>query len=476
MGISSIFPQWLLTAVLVLFLSYIVLRTLRSNNRSAPKLPQTLHMFLLIGNLHQLHGKARHQALWQLSKQYGPIMLVHIGSKPFLIISSPSMAKQILKTQDHIFCSRPLSKAAKRLTYNYLDIAFSPQSNHQREMRKILVSELLGPKRATLFNHALVREIETVVQSLSLHPLNTVVNLNELFLTLVKGVVLKVAFGQNYRQQPLTGPSLKVMIDETMELLGGSLGDSFPLFDRFVDRFSGWNDKLERGFANLDAYIESILDDHHNQNIAQVSDNDKDFVDALLEFSSKENASGYVLTKEDMKGLVMDVILGGTNTTAATMVWAMSEITRNTRVMRKLQDEIRNCSGKKQKRHELDITKMIYLKMVVKETLRMHPPLPLLIPHESISHCQIDGHDIFPKTSTLINVWGIGRDPNVWGNNADEFYPERFVETEVEFGMIPFGGGRRSCPGMNTASATIEFILAYLLYWFDWDIPGDQDE
>nr|GEW72849.1 cytochrome P450 71B34-like [Tanacetum cinerariifolium] len=265
-------------------------------------------------------------------------------------------------------------------------------------------------------------EIETVVQSLSLHPLNTVVNLNELFLAVVKGVVLKVAF--------------------------------------------------ERGFANLDAYVETILDDHHNQNIAQVSDSDKDFVDALLEFSTKKNASGYLLTKEDMKGLVMDVILGGTNTTAVTMVWAMSEITRNTRVMRKLQDEIRNCSGKKLKRHELDITKMIYLKMVVKETLRMHPPLPLLIPHESISQCQIDGHDIFPKTSTLINVWGIGRDLNVWGNNADEFYPERFVETEIEFGMIPFGGGRRSCPGMNTASATIEFILAYLLYWFDWDIPG----
>ncbi|GKC10753.1 cytochrome P450 71B34-like protein [Tanacetum coccineum] len=151
MGISSIFPQWLLTAVLVLFLSYIVLRTLRSNNRSAPKLPPNPPKLPLIGNLHQLHGKARHQALWQLSKQYGPVMLVHIGSKPFLIISSPSMAKQILKTQDHIFCSRPLSKAAKRLTYNYLDIAFSPQSNHQREMRKILVSELLGPKRATLF-------------------------------------------------------------------------------------------------------------------------------------------------------------------------------------------------------------------------------------------------------------------------------------------------------------------------------------
>lgn len=172
-----------------------------------------------------------------------------------------------------------------------------------------------------------------------------------------------------------------------------------------------------------------------------------------------------------------DVLTGGIDTTAVTLVWAMSEIVRNTRVMKKLQREIRNCTGRKQNVNELDIKKMTYLKMVVKETLRLHPPAPLLLPHESLSHCQIGGYEVFPKTTVLINGWGIGRDPNTWGENVTKFYPERFENLDVDFGggdfeMVTFGGGRRSCPAMNNALATIEFTIANLLYWFNWKVPG----
>ncbi|MFS7917464.1 putative cytochrome P450 [Helianthus anomalus] len=286
MEIFTIFPSWLLTTALVFFT---FLYTLRSNRSSitAPKLPPNPPKLPIIGNLHKLIGKPRHQAFWQLSKEYGPIMLFYIGSKPYLIIPSPAMAKQVLKTQDHIFCSRPLSKGVKRITYNYLDIAFSPQSDHRREMRKILVSEFLGS-----------------------HPPNVAVNLNKLFLATVKGVVCKVAFGNNYRQQPIKGPSWEVLVDEALEMLGGWLGDSFPWagrsgpFKRFCNYVSGWNDKLETCFTNLDAYIESIIDDHKNQ-IVEVTDDEKDFVHALLDLSSEDNTSGHRLTKEDVKALIM---------------------------------------------------------------------------------------------------------------------------------------------------------------------------
>ena len=155
----------------------------------------------------------------------------------------------------------------------------------------------------------------------------------------------------------------------------------------------------------------------------------------------------------------------------------MSEIVRNTRIMQKLQSEIRNRTGKKEKVHELDITKMTYLKMVVKETLRLHPPAPLLIPHECVSNTKVGGYDVLSGTTVIINAWGIGRDPSTWGNNVNEFYPERFENLDLDFGggnfeMVPFGGGRRSCPAMNTAPATIEFTLANILYWFDWEVPA----
>ncbi|KAJ0771529.1 putative cytochrome P450 [Helianthus annuus] len=473
MEIFSIFLSWLLTTALVLFMLCMFLHPLRSNRSSitAPKLPPNPPNLPIIGNLHKLIGKPRHQALWQLSKEYGPVMLFYIGSKPYLIISSPAMAKQVLKTQDHIFCSRPLSKAVKRLTYNYMDIAFSPHSDHQREMRKILVSEFLGPKRARWFNHVLVTEIETMLHALGSHPPNVAVNLNKLFLALVKGVVCKVAFGNNYRQQPNKGPSWEVVVDEGLEMLGGSLGDSFPWVGPFIDQVSGSTRMLETCFTNLDTYIESIIDDHKNQ-IAEVIDDEKDFVYTLLELSSEDNTSGHRLTKEDIKALILDVLTGGVDTTVVTLEWAMSEIARNVRVKQKLQTEIRNNTGRKPKIDVLDITKLTYLKMAVKETLRLHAPAPLMIPHECMSHCQIGGYDVLPGTTALINAWGIGRDPSIWGENAAEFYPERFEKFEVDFEMVPFGGGRRSCPAMNTAPATVEFVLANLLYWFDWEVPN----
>ncbi|KAD5961767.1 hypothetical protein R6Q59_014852 [Mikania micrantha] len=150
----------------------------------------------------------------------------------------------------------------------------------------------------------------------------------------------------------------------------------------------------------------------------------------------------------------------------------MSEIARNVRVMQKLQTEIRNRTKTKQKLDATDVAKMTYLKMVVKETLRLHPPAPLLIPHECMSQCQVGGYDVYPGTSALINAWGIGRDPTVWGENAGEFYPERFEKFEVDFEMVPFGAGRRSCPAMNTAPATVEFLIANLVCWFDWEVPN----
>ncbi|KAI3705364.1 hypothetical protein L1987_75600 [Smallanthus sonchifolius] len=473
MEIFNIFPSWIVTTSLVLSMSCMFLFITLRSNRSVPKLPPSPPKLPIIGNIHQLLGLPRHQALWQLSKQYGPIMQIHIGSKPLIVISSPTMTKQVFKNQDHIFCSRPISHASKRLSYNHLDIAFSPHNNHWREMRKILVFEFLGSKIASSFNHVLVTEIKSMVHSLSLHPSEVAVNLNKMFLATVKGLVCKVAFGKNYREQPLNGPSWEVMLDETTEILNGSIGDYFPWLGRFIDQFSGWNSKLENCFSNLDAYIETIVNEHQNH---KLSDEEKDFVHTLVELSTIENDSGYRLTKEDMKALVMNVFTGGIDTTVVTMVWAMSEITRSARVMKKLQSEIRNCTGRIEKDQKLDIAKMTYLKMVVKETLRLHPPAPLLIPRESLSHCQIGGYDVFPHSTVLVNGWAIGRDQETWGKNATEFYPERFENLEVEHGgrnyeMVPFGGGRRSCSAMNTAPTTIELTIANLLYWFDWEVP-----
>ncbi|KAI3748371.1 hypothetical protein L6452_11396 [Arctium lappa] len=344
-------------------------------------------------------------------------------------------------------------------------------------MRKVFVSELLGPKRAGLFNHVTEMEIEGVVRSLSLLPSGTAVNIDNKLLALVFGIVCKVAFGKSYREEPFRGATLKEMLDEAKKMLGGSIGDHFRL-GRILDKLSGWSGRLDKCFSNLDGYVQMVLDEHLNHEDGEISEREKDFVHALIDLSSKENTRDQsCLTKDDMKALIMDVLTGGTDTIVVTMVWAMSEVARNPRVMKKLQSEIRSCVGRKQKVERSDMSHMTYLKMVVKETLRLHPPAPLLIPRECLSDCQIGGYDVFHATRVLINAWGIGRDPGTWGKNAAEFYPERFANLEFEFGggnfdMVPFGGGRRSCPAFSSATTTVELTIANLLHWFDWEVPN----
>lgn len=173
---------------------------------------------------------------------------------------------------------------------------------------------------------------------------------------------------------------------------------------------------------------------------------------------------------------LQDTLIGATDTTAASSVWAMTALIKNPRVMKKVQEEIRNLGGnKKDFLDEDDVQNFQYLKAVIKETLRLHLPAPLLVQRETRETCTIGGYYIPAKTIVYVNAWAIHRDPNIW-KDPNEFYPERFLESCVnfqgkDFELIPFGSGRRVCPGMPMAIATLELILANLLYTFDWELP-----
>jgi len=170
-----------------------------------------------------------------------------------------------------------------------------------------------------------------------------------------------------------------------------------------------------------------------------------------------------------------DTFVGGINTTSITMVWAMAEMIQHPSVLKSVQDEIRDVVGGKEMASPDDVSNLKLLKMVVKETLRMHPPLTLLLPRETIQQVNIRGYDVPANTRIIVNAWAIGRDPDIW-EDPEEFNPERFMGSDVDFNganfeFLPFGSGRRICPGMAMAVTNIEFILANLLYCFDWELP-----
>jgi len=176
--------------------------------------------------------------------------------------------------------------------------------------------------------------------------------------------------------------------------------------------------------------------------------------------------------------VLMDIFVAGTDTSAAIVVWAMAELMRNPTVMHKLQEDVRNTIGETRSLiDENDIQKLAYLKAVVKEVMRLHPPAPLMVPHETTQKCNVVGYEIQPKTVVYINAWAIGRDPDSW-KNPEEFFPERFLGSTLnfygqDFELIPFGAGRRGCPGIHLGVGMVELALANLVYHFNWELPSE---
>ena len=169
------------------------------------------------------------------------------------------------------------------------------------------------------------------------------------------------------------------------------------------------------------------------------------------------------------------MFIAGTDTSSSTLVWIMAELIRNPSAMQRAQDEVREAVKGKAKVEESHLPKLMYLKSVVKEGLRLHPPVPLLIPRETTETCKIEGYDIPAKTRVFVNAKSIGTDPKYW-KNQNEFQPERFLDSSIDFRgqhfeLLPFGAGRRGCPGINFAVLVIELALANLLHRFDWELP-----
>ena len=169
----------------------------------------------------------------------------------------------------------------------------------------------------------------------------------------------------------------------------------------------------------------------------------------------------------------------GTDTTFLTLEWAMAELIRNPKVMERVQEDVRSVVGCNQKISGGDIDKMVYLKSVIKETLRLHPPIPLLGPREAMNDTKLDGFHIPRGTRVIVNAWAIGRDPTSW-DRPEEFCPDRFISSNVgfkgqDFHFIPFGAGRRSCPAASFSISMLELTLAHLLCHFDWQPPREME-
>ncbi|XP_021901245.1 cytochrome P450 71B35-like [Carica papaya] len=470
--IASFIPGWLL--LLLLFTVLVVVKK-KIGSRRQTNLPPGPPKLPIIGNLHQL-GSLPHRSLAQMSKKYGPVILVQLGGVPTVVVSSAETAKEVLKVHDLDCCSRPSLAGTGRLSYDYLDIAFSPFSEYWREVRKICVLEIFSTKRVQSFRFIREEEIASqmkfIAQSAST---SSPVDLNQKLLALTANVICRVGFGMSFQGSEIDNDRFHEVIYEALAMLGSfSAADFFPYVGWIADRLSGLHARREKSFHDLDAFYERAIDHHRRSKKAE--EGKEDIIDVLLKLETEKVEIGdKPLSEHILKQSLMDVFLAGIDTAALTMTWAMTELIRNPRVMKKVQAEIREKIGNRGKVREEELDQLEYLQLVVKETFRLHAPGPLLIPREAMTEFKISGYTIYPKTRIQVNVWAIGRDPNIW-KDPEEFIPERFQNSSIDFKgqnfeLLPFGGGRRGCPGVYMGAVMVELALANLLYCFDWELP-----
>ncbi|CAJ1952694.1 unnamed protein product [Sphenostylis stenocarpa] len=479
--LSGTFFLWFFISMLAFFilLAFPTIFNLLSklNSNSHKKSPPSPPKRPIIGNLHQL-GTLTHHTLQSFAQTYGPLMLLHFGKVPVLVVSNTEAAREVLKTQDHVFCNRPHRKMFDIFWYGSRDVASAPYGHYWRQVKSICVLHLLSAKKVQCFRKVREEEVVVMIEKVmescsSLVP----VNLTDLFSDVTNDIVCRSVIGRRYEGSELRGP-----MSQLEELLGASvIGDYIPWLD-WLGRVNGMYGRAERVAKRLDEFLDEVVDEHvsmrshygHGDDVDGERQND--FVDILLGIQRTSSTTDFQIDRTIIKALIMDMFGAGTDTTLAVLEWAMTELLRHPNVMQKLQVEVRSMARDKTHITEEDLSGMSYLKAVIKEILRLHPPSPILIPRESMQDTKVMGYDIAIGTQVLVNAWAISTDPSYWDKPL-EFQPERFLRSWMDIKghdleLVPFGAGRRGCPGIAFAMVVNELVLANIVHQFDWTVPG----
>nr|CDM85706.1 unnamed protein product [Triticum aestivum] len=435
---ATVFLSVVSLVILVFFLSR---KTSASSKKKRPPGPWCLP---LIGNLLHLLTSQPQAALRDLARKHGPVMSLRLGQVDAVVISSPAAAQEVLRDKD--------------LTGAYW-----------RMLRKLCMVELLSAQKVRQLapvrdgeTRSLVRKVGTAGRG------GEPVNLGRLLCSCSISITAKATFGRlcDEELQKQYMPVVEVAVKEGG---GFSAGDLFPSL-WFVDVATGLTRRLWRTRRQLDAIFDKMIAECEAQR-------EEHLLNVLLRIKD-EGKLEVPISMTSIKAILFDMLTGGTETTSSAAEWIMSELMRNPEAMAKAQAEVRRTfDGKSPEDHEGLIDKLRYMKMVIKEGLRLNPVLPLLLPRLCGATCDIGGFEVAKGTKVIVNALAMARSPEHWPN-AEEFMPERFdggVAGDfkgLQFEYLPFGSGRRMCPGDTFGLAVLELIVARLFYYFDWSLPN----
>lgn len=478
-----------LTAIL-LFSCYLLRRSKSSKTKSAPEAGGA---WPIIGHLPLLAGaELPHLRLGALADKYGPIFAIRIGMSPALVVSSWELAKELFTTNDAIVSSRPKLTSSKILGYNLASFGFSPYGEFWRGIRKVVMSELLSNRRLELLKHVRASEVEVSVKEL--YKLWYTEDKNEAGQILVNmkqwngdinlNLMLRMIAGKRYCGAGIVADENEARrcqkaMREFLHLAGVFvLRDAVP-FLGWLD-WGGHEKAMKRNAEELDNIFDEWLEEHRRERESGESANkEQDFMDAMLYSLDGIDLAGYDADTV-RKATSLSLIIGGTDTITVSIIWALSLLLNNPEALKNAQEELDVHVGKDRLVNESDIERLAYLQACVKEALRLYPAGPLSGFREFSADCTIGGYCVPAGTRLIVNIHKIQRDPRVWPDPS-EFKPERFLGSHKavdvkgqHFELLPFGAGRRACPGTTLGLQMSRLVLASILQAFEISPPSNE--
>ncbi|CAN8258709.1 unnamed protein product [Cochlearia groenlandica] len=438
---------------------------------SPPSLP-------IIGHLHLLLSPLTHKSLQKLSHKYGPLLHLRVFNVPILLVSSASVAYEIFRGQDVNLSSRGKPANECSLFFGSDGFVMAPYGDYWKYMKKLMVTKLLGP-------HALersrgIRAVEVkqfYMTLLDKAAKRESVEIGTEAIKLTSNTICKMIMGRSCSEENGEAERVRDLVSESTALTLKILLEN--LLHKPLKKFgiSLFRKKIMGVSCRFNQLLERILEEHEDK---KDEDQEPDFMDELLAAHRDENAE-FKLTKNHIKASFVDLLIAGTDTSRLATQWTLAEIIKNPNVHERLRREIDTVVGKTRLIQESDLPNLPYLQAVVKEGIRLHPPGSLYA-RTTREGCSIRGFYVPEKTPIVFNAYAVMRDPDTW-EDPDEFKPERFLvssrpgqegEKEQALKYIPFGMGRRACPGVNLAYIFVGIAIGVMVQCFDWEIKGDK--
>ncbi|KAJ8769913.1 hypothetical protein K2173_008995 [Erythroxylum novogranatense] len=455
----------------IFFFVLLFFKITAKNLANPKKLPPSPRALPIIGHLHLLKRPA-HRALHELSTKYGDILFLRYGSRKVLLVSSLKTAKKCFTTHDVVFANRPQTLAGKHLNYNCTTMGVSSYGAHWRNLRRLTKQELFHAERLSGIRAEEVRLLlKQLLGDCYMNGTSKVVEMTATLTELAFNIIMRMIAGKRYygkeanREEAIQFQSIT---RETEELRGSSNVNDYLALLRWVD-YGGVEQRMKALMKEFDRFLQDLVEEHSRARNVSSATNQQRFPTLIGLMLSLKEKEPEIYTNQTIKGVALTTLTAGTQTSVATMEWAMSLLLNSPEALQKAYAEIDSVVGQNRLLDETDLPKLGYLQNIITETLRLFPPVPLLLPHLSSADCTVGGFFVPQGTMLLVNTWSMNRDPKQWPE-PEKFMPERFERGGVErFKLLPFGEGRRRCPGSDLAERVVGLTLGALIQCYEWE-------